>query len=535
MALYSLKFLAFVALVAFVYYIVPKKWQWSVLLIASYGFYIASGIENLAYILFTTVFTFLSALYMQRLRDKQQLKIEALGEEVTKEQKRELKKEVQKKVHTVQVLTVLLNLLVLAAIKCLNLVIGGLNDAFALFKWDASMPLINIIVPLGLSYYTFNCIGYLIDVGRGKHAAEKNIGKFALFTSFFPSIVQGPLFRYNDVGVQLTQTHKFNYDNVKYGAQLILWGLFKKLIIADRIAPVVKTIFAEGFEYTNGSQIFFGVLMYSFQIYGDFSGGTDITRGTAQMLGIELPMNFERPFFATSMADFWRRWHMSLGAWMREFVFFPIMLCKPVTAISKKFRKAFGPHAAKMVPSVAAPMVVFFLIGIWHGVTWQYIVNGLYNALLISSTVALTPFYEKLAKWLHINTEAFSWRIFQMLRTFGLLCISRIIVKAPSLGEAFRMIKTMFTSIDISFIIGKDGGMFELGIDKSGMIVLLLAIALLLVIGILQESGMKIRETLAKQNLIFRWGLILLLLGVVIVFGVYGPEYDASAFIYGRF
>lgn len=535
MALNSLNFLVFLGFVVLIYYIVPKKYQWAVLLVASYGFYLSSGLEHVVYILFTTIFTFCAGLYMQRIRDKQQLVIDALGEEATKEQKRELKKQASAKVHTVQVVTVLVNLGVLATIKCLNIAIGGLNDLFSLFKWDASMPFVNIIVPLGLSYYTFNCIGYLIDIGRGKHAAEKHLGKFALFTSFFPSIIQGPLFRFNDVGLQLQQEHKLDYDNIKYGAQLILWGFFKKLVIADRVAPVARTIFAEGFEYTNGSQIFFGVLMYSFQIYGDFSGGTDITRGAAQMLGIDLPVNFERPFFATSMADFWRRWHMSLGAWMREFVFFPIMLCKPVTAISKKFRKRFGNHAAKMVPSVAAPMVVFFLIGIWHGVTWQYVVNGLYNALLISSTVALTPFYEKLAKWLRINTEAFSWRLFQMLRTFGLLCISRVIVKAPSIGEAFRMIKTMFTSFSPGFLAGTTGEIYTYGLDKSNMVVLALALALLLVIGILQESGMKIRESLSRQNLVFRWGMLLALLAVILVFGIYGPEYDASAFIYGRF
>jgi len=523
------------AIVVVVYYIAPKKYQWVVLLLASYGFYLSSDARHVYYIILTTIFTFCSGLLIQRLRDKNQERIDALGEEATKEEKRELKKQVQKKVHLIQVVTVLTNLGVLATLKCLDLAIGVLNDAFSFFKWDASMPFVNLIVPLGLSYYTFNCIGYLIDLGRGKHAAEKHLGKFALFVSFFPSIVQGPLFRFNDVGVQLQQPHKLDYNNLKYGAQLILWGFFKKLVIADRVAPVARTVFAEGFEYTNGSQIFFGVLMYSFQIYGDFSGGTDITRGAAQMLGIDLPVNFERPFFATSMANFWQRWHMSLGAWMREFVFFPVMLCKPVTAISKKVRKRFGPHAAKMVPSVAAPMVVFFLIGIWHGVTSQYIVNGLYNALLISSTVALTPVYEKLAQKLRINTEAFSWRLFQMLRTFILLCISRIIVKAPSLGEAFRMIKTMFTSVSFGFLSGNDKQIYTLGIDKDNLTVLFFAILVLLVVGILQESGVKIRESLSKQNLIFRWGMVLLLFAAVIIFGVYGPEYDASAFIYGNF
>lgn len=244
-------------------------------------------------------------------------------------------------------------------------------------------------------------------------------------------------------------------------------GFLQKLVIADRLAPITQTVFSPGFTDYNGSQIFFGVLAYSFQIYGDFSGGTDITRGAAQMMGIELPVNFERPFFATSMADFWHRWHASLGAWMREFVFFPVMLCKPVTALSKKFRKAFGSHAGKIVPSVAAPFVVFFLIGIWHGLSWQYITNGLYNAILISSSVALAPVYDKLGKALRINTEAATWRLFQMLRTFTLLCISRVIVKAPSIGDAFKMIKAMFTSFDPDFLLGFDGEIYTYGVDEK--------------------------------------------------------------------
>ena len=525
MALNSLTFLIFLAVVVLIYYIVPKKIQWVVLLVASYGFYLSSGLDHVIYIIATTLFTYGAGRLMQSFRDKQKKEIAAMGE-ITKEKKRELKKVVAKKVRVVQVITVLVNLGVLAYVKYLNFFIDGLNDIFSLFAWDASVPMINVIVPLGLSYYTFNTIGYIVDVGRGKHPAEKHIGKYALFVSFFPSIVQGPLFRYGDVGMQLQQTHKFDYNNVKYGAQLIMWGFFKKLVIADRLAPITQTVFSPGFTDYNGSQIFFGVLAYSFQIYGDFSGGTDITRGAAQMMGIELPVNFERPFFATSMADFWHRWHASLGAWMREFVFFPVMLCKPVTALSKKFRKAFGSHAGKIVPSVAAPFVVFFLIGIWHGLSWQYITNGLYNAILISSSVALAPVYDKLGKALRINTEAATWKLFQMLRTFTLLCISRVIVKAPSIGDAFKMIKAMFTSFDPDFLFGFDGEIYTYGVDEKSLWVVFFAIMILLVIGVLQERGMKIRETISKQNFIFRWAVFLGLLAIILVFGAYGPSYD---------
>ncbi len=535
MALNSLPFLLFLAAVTAVYYVVPKKFQWVVLLVASYGFYLSAGYKSLFYILGTTLFTYAAGRVMQKIRDDFQTKLSSLGADATKEEKQQMKKSVTKKIHQIQVLTVLVNLGVLAYVKYLNFFLGTANEAFALFKWDVTLPLVNMLAPLGLSYYTFNSIGYLIDVGRGKLKAERNIGKFALFTSFFPSIVQGPLFRYGDVGVQLHTPHQFDYENVKFGAQLILWGFFKKLLIADRVSVISAAIFNPDFVDYSGSHVFFGVLAYSFQIYCDFSGGIDITRGAAQMLGINLPLNFERPFFAISMADFWRRWHMSLGAWMREFVFYPIMLSRPVTAVAKVARKRFGGHAGKIVPSVAAPLVVFFLIGIWHGLTWQYICNGLYNAILISASVALAPVYKKLAEKLKINTESFSFRLFQMARTFILLCISRIIVKAPSITDAGKMIKAFFTDVDLHFITGISGEIFKFGVDRLEMFMLFIFLLVLLVVGVLQENGMKLRETIAKQNIVFRWTIYLVALAVILIFGTYGPAYDAKSFIYGAF
>lgn len=226
---------------------------------------------------------------------------------------------------------------------------------------------------------------------------------------------------------------------------------------------------------------------------------------------------------------------MSLGAWMREYVFYPVMLCKPVASLSKKMRKKHGTYAGKLVPSVAAPMVVFFLIGIWHGLSKQYITNGVYNALLISGSVALTPVYEKLIKIFKVNTEAFSFRIFQILRTTLLLFISRIIVRAPSITEAGRMIKAFFTDFDFNFLFGLDGRIYELGVSKQEMSLLIVAIAILTVISVLQENGMKIRETLSKQNIVFRWAVIIALIVFIVIFGTYGPAYDARSFIYGNF
>ena len=534
MALNSFTFLLFLAVVVLVYYIVPKKYQWAVLLAASYGFYLSSGFAHVFYIIGTTLFTYLSSHWMQHLRDKQNDEIKKLGDSITREEKNAMKKAGAAKIRRIQFATVFINILVLATVKYLNFFIGKFNDAFSLFEWNSNEPFINILVPLGLSYYTFNSIGYLIDVGRGKLKAEKHFGKFALFVSFFPSIVQGPLFRYGDVGVQLQQEHKFDYDQVKYGAQLILWGFFKKLVIADRISAIPGTIFNANFTNYTGSEIFLAVVAYSFYIYFDFSGGTDITRGAAQMLGIELPENFNQPFFSNSMADFWRRWHMSLGAWMREYVFYPIMLCKPVASLSKKMRKKYGVYYGKLVPSVAAPFTVFFLMGIWHNITSQYVVNGLYNAFLISSSVAMEPVFKKMTEKLHINTEAFSWRLFQILRTTALLFISRIIVRAPSLMEACRMIKRMFFNFDFKLFL-TDGAIYNYGVGKKDFWLLVFAIGILTVVSILRENGMKIRESLAKQNLVFRWGVMLILIMLIVVYGMYGSEYSSSAFIYENF
>jgi len=534
MAFTSFRFLLFLFFVVVFFYLVPKKFQWIVLLLASFSFYVAGGFQGVFYILGTTLLTYAAALWIQRIRNATQVQIKNAGQSMTKDQARALNKAAARRIHRIQASTVLFHLFVLAFIKYLDFFIRNVNEFFAGFGWNTDFPLAHLFVPLGLSYYTFNSIGYLIDVGRGKQTAEKHFGRFALFVSFFPSIVQGPLNRYNDLGVQLKQEHSFDYNNVKFGAQLMMWGFYKKMVIADHLAPMVRQLFAIGYSGYNGSEVFLAALAYSFQIYGDFSGGIDITRGAAQMLGITLPVNFERPFFATSLADFWRRWHMSLGAWMKEYVFFPVMLSKPVTALSKVVRKRYGSYAGKMVPSVAAPMVVFFLIAIWHDIDKQYILNGLYNAFIISSSVALAPVYKKLAQRLRINTESFGFRLFQMLRTFFVLCISRIIVKAANIAEVFKMLKALFTNFNLEVLhhLGEDQ---FYGIGSKELIVVVVALLVVLVVSILQERGVKMRETISRQKLGIRWLLSLGLLAVILVFGIYGPSYDASSFIYGDF
>ena len=525
----SFGFLAFLALVVLLYYLVPKRFQWCLLLAASYAFYLFSGIKQVFFIIATTLVSFYAGLIMQKMRDEFRARTE-----LTKEEKRELKKTVSKKIHRVQTLAVLIDLGILVVVKYLNFINENLNGLFRLFRFDASLPFINIIVPLGISFYSFMSIGYLLDVGRGKYDAERHLGKFALFVSFFPSIVQGPISRFDDVGRQLQQEHTFDYDNLAFGAQLILWGFFKKLVIADRTAVLVSTIFAaDPADITApGSMFFFGVLAYAVQIYADFSGGIDITRGAAQILGIDLPQNFQRPYFSTSVADYWRRWHISLSNWMRDYVFYAIMLSKPVKNLSKFARKNISAHAGKGVPTVIPSFIVFLLIGIWHGADWRFVAFGLYNAIVVSASVALEPVFKWLTEKLRINVEVFSWRFFQIVRTFLLLCVPKLLVRSPSLRTAFQILKKIIRNFDLDFIFNLKGYYYNLGLDSKSMFVLFISLLVLLTVSILQESGMEIRKTIAKQNLYFRWGIYLLLLTAVLVFGMYGPAYNAADFIY---
>lgn len=533
----TFEFIAFLAAVLVVYYIIPKKFQWIVLLAASYAFYLLDGVAQVAYIAGSTVITYTSAMIMQKKRDRYKQKLADLSKngEVSREEKQQMKKEAGTSIHRVQVITILIQLGILVVVKYLNFMLGVADSVVGLFTDGVSISGISILVPLGISFYTFMSIGYIIDIGKGKYEAERNIGKLALFVSFFPSVIQGPINRFDDMGRQLFEGHKLEYDNLKYGAQLMMWGFFKKLVIADRVAPFVGTIFSSGYEKYSGTALFVGVLGYAVQIYADFSGGIDIASGAAQMLGILMPKNFERPYFSETLAEYWRRWHITLGAWMREYVFFPIMLSKFVSNLSKRAKNKFGNQAAKIVSSVITTFTVFLLIGIWHGSSWQYVAFGLYNATIVALSVALEGVFVKINTKLKINTECFSWKLFRIVRTFLITGGSKILVKAPGLSAAIVIFKKIFTDFDFDFLFGVDGEIYNLGIDSKNMTILMLSLLVLLVVSILQEKGIKLRETLAKQNIVFRWLVYITAIVVILVFGMYGPEYNAVDFIYRKY
>lgn len=514
MSFVSVGFLIFLAVVIFLYYCVPKKFQWLFLLAGSYAFYLSGGLYMLFFILLTTVTVFCGGLWMQRIKDRSKSKKAA--------------KKINKRILLGEVF---LNFGILLLLKYYNFAAVNIGSFFGLFHYDVSLPLINMVLPLGISFYTFQAIGYSIDVYRDKYKAETSLPRFALFISFFPQIIQGPISRYDQLGPQLKEKHYFQYENLTFGLQLMLWGYFKKMVIADRAGVLVSQVFS-GYEQYDGLQTFVAMVLYAIQIYADFSGGIDMTRGAAQMMGIDLVDNFRRPYFATSVAEYWRRWHMSLTNWMRDYIFFPITLSKRSAKIGKWGKKHIGGTIGKQLPAYLPTFVTFTLIGIWHGAGWGFIVYGLYNSCVIILGMMFTPVFKRMKTGLHINEKSNGWMVWGILRTFLIMVYGKTISRAESLPAAFSMIrKSVFWFGDGSLL----HRLTSMGLNGANLILLLLATGVFIIASVIQEKGIEIRPAIAGKPLPVRWAAYLALIISIIIFGVYGEGYSASEFVYRNY
>ncbi|WP_304508233.1 MBOAT family O-acyltransferase [Anaerotignum sp.] len=532
MAFTSVQFVVFLLLAATSYFLTPKRYRWVTLLIVNYIFYFMAGAWYFIYLLATTITIYFAGLKLGNMAAKNKAAFAVAKKDLDKEQKKAWKSNFTKKKRRVLIPALLFNFGILAVLKYSGFVGINLNALFAKLSMGVEIPIRSFLLPLGISFYTFQSVAYLIDVYREKYEPERNLAKFALFISFFPQIVQGPIGRFNDLAEQLYRPNSFSFERVKFGVQLMLWGAFKKLVIADRAKVIVDTVF--GFPETfGGTYVAVAAVIYCIQLYGDFSGGIDIATGAAQILGIQLEKNFERPYLATSIPDFWRRWHITLGAWFRDYVFYPLSLSKFFMKVGKKGRKVFGNYIGKLLPVLIPQFIVFFLIGIWHGAEWKYIAFGFYNGTLIVLGILFDQPLKKLMEKLQIKTECFSWHFFQVLRTFILVALGKIITRAPGVSASAYLMHSMVRNWDADILT--NGGLLKLGLDTQDLWVLLFSTLVLLCISLLQESGIQIREALSKQNLLFRWIIYLAAIFSLILFGVYGLNYNASDFIYRGF
>ena len=368
MSFINMEYFLFIAVGIILYYVMPKRIQWVVLLVMSYAYYLSFKVEAVVYMIFTTLVTFAAGLIIERVDSKGKVWLAENKETITREEKKSFKEKIKAKKKLVMLIAVVLDFGLLAFVKYTNFFIENINGLIG-----NRISAVDILVPLGISFYTFQSVSYVLDVYWGKVKPERNPFKFALFVSFFPQIMQGPIGRFGTLAPQLLAPHKFNLTQIEFGLQRIFWGFFKKLILADRTSVYVYEVFVNNYQAYNGLYIIVGLLMYTVQLYADFSGGMDIVIGTAQMFGIEMDENFKRPFFSKSIGEFWRRWHITLGTWMKDYIFYPFSLSKVFNKIGKFTKDKFGKNVGQTIPICLANLLIFFIVGVWHGAAWKYI------------------------------------------------------------------------------------------------------------------------------------------------------------------
>lgn len=500
MSLISMEFLLFVAAAVIGYYLIPGKYQWIWLLGFSYIYYAASGIRIIFFLVYTTVTTYAAGRMIEKIEEKVWRKRIVIG-------------------------CLLLNFGMLAALKYTNFVIQNLNTIF-----HAGLSFQSVILPLGISFYIFQSMGYILDVYWKRCKAEQNLFRFALFVSFFPQLLQGPIGRFSRLSKQLYEVHVFDLQKLQFALQLMLWGFFKKIVLADRAAEAVNQVSANYMGYA-GVTVIAALLLYSLQIYMDFSGGMNVVEGVAELFGIELDRNFKRPYFAVSVTDFWHRWHITLGTWMKDYVFYPVSLSGWMGRFGKKARRIFGKKTGRLLPICLANIIVFLAVGVWHGAEWKYIVYGLYNGLIIAVSSLLEPAYKKGIEIFHINPKSRGWHVWQMLRTFLIVNISWYFDIAPDLSATFVMMKNTVAGFSLSVLW--DGSLMMLGLDMLDYLILLFGCLIVFIISFLQERGVKIREEIGKRPLVLRWALYGLLVFGIPMFG--HVMTTAGGFIYAQF
>lgn len=526
----SYEFLGFIAVLFLVYYLVPKKCQWPLLLAASYLFYFIAGADYLVYIVATTVTTYFAALKIEKNAGRQGAYLKEHKAEMSKEEKSAYKNG-QKRIRIRWAAAcILINLGILALVKYSNFFISNVNQIWNAFGQEGQISFLDLALPMGISFYTFQAVGYLVDVYRGTVPAEKNLFKLALFISFFPLLIQGPISRFGDLAKSLYEKHSFEGKTVAYGLQRILWGYFKKLVIADRVFSGVSTIIGEPSAY-QGAYVFVGMLFYTLQLYADFTGGIDITIGIAQVMGITVQENFNRPYFSKSLKEYWRRWHISMCSWFRDYVFYPVSTCKPMQKFTKFSRRTLGEAVGRRLPMYLSSFVVWFATGIWHGASWNFIVWGLANWLILMVSEEFEPLYAKFHKRFAF-AETRGYQVFQIGRTFLLICALNIFDCYASLAETFLAFVSLFTVANFSILW--DGSLLNLGLTALDYGILAAGVVILLLVSLSQRNG-HVRDKIAKYPYPVRFAVWYGLFLIVLLTGAYGIGYDASQFIYNRF
>ncbi|MCL2671617.1 MAG: MBOAT family protein [Clostridiales bacterium] len=508
MNLISLQFLVFCIALLVLYYLVPKRFQWWLLLLGSAVFFLLTGTPyTIIYLLISIVSAWLAGRYIQTQNNRRRKRAVFIAE-------------------------IILNVGMLAALKYTNFLLSTTESLVNLFGANLSLGTVSWVSAIGISFYTLQVVGYLCDVYWGISQAQRNPFKFALFVSYFPQISSGPISRYHQLEELLFAGHGFDHKTVTFGLQRMLWGFFKKLVIAERLTAFVNSVYGAPHTY-QGAYIWLGTVAFLIQLYADFSGNMDIVLGLSESLGIRLTENFRAPLFARNVQAFWQRWHITLGAWFKDYVMFPILRSRAWAKMGRRLKTRFGKNTARRIPAWLGMLVLWVGIGIWHGNGWQFIFQGLWFFCIIVLGQLCAPLFDTLRRKLCIREKSFIWHLFQSLRTCLLFAVGLVFFRAQSLNHAFGMLFSAVTVFNPGAIFSVQT-LALLG-GWENLRIVLPAIALLLFVDVLHARGNSLRAWAARQNIALRWVLYYALLFAVLLFGMYGGGYSPGEFIYGGF
>ncbi|MDO5455320.1 MAG: MBOAT family O-acyltransferase [Eubacteriales bacterium] len=526
MAIYTnLYLLVFLPAVLVIYGITPKRFRWAVLLAASYALYISFSQALVLVLMGTSLFTFLIGRRMGKIGDEC---AEALKSCKDRKQKNEIKKGFQKRRLLVLRLGVLVLLGILFYVNYYNFVAQNMN--ILLGKLGAQLPMARVLFPMGISFYTLEAIGYMADVYWERYPAEQHLGKMALFLSFFPQIMEGPIARYPDTADALFAGEPLRIENLNEGFLRIIWGLFKKMVVSDRLSYLITYIYGNYKEY-HGSFIVLAAVGYTVQLYMEFSGSIDIVIGCGKLFGVTVPENFNQPFSAQSAAEFWRRWHMSLGNWFKNYVFYPITVSPLVKNWNKTARKKYGKYWAMVGTSAMALFPVWVATGVWHGAGWQYLFYGMYYFVILLLGVALEPLKEKRNAKLGISTDMWWFKWLRIFKTWIIIFVGELFFNAPSLKAGFHMFFSIFGDFHISSL----WIYFPEAITAGDVVAIVVGSIIVWIVGFAKESGIDVRGKILGARLPAKWCVYYAIIFAILIFGAYGTGYQPVDLIYAGF
>lgn len=530
----SYEFIIFLLLVFVLYYLIPKKGQWILLLLANFAFYTYADVRYPLFLIMTATTVYGAARWMtcysgELEQYKQQIKSGEIPKP-TREEKKQYCKKIQNKKKRVMLICLFVNLGILAVVKYTNFAISNINF-FVEKAGETPFSFVDMIVPLGISFYTFQAIGYLLDVYWEKCEPQRNYFRFLLFVSFFPQLIQGPISRYKDLSWTLYGEHSFDWCQIRFGLERILWGYFKKLVIADRVFLAVASL-AENPKYYTGGFVLVEMLFYALQLYADFTGGIDITIGIAQVLGIRVEENFIRPYFSKNIAEYWRRWHISMGTWFRDYIFYPCSISRPIKSLTTFCKRHFGMAVARRIAVYIASVLVWLATGIWHGAEWRFVIWGLLNGVIILISEECEPLYDRFHKRFPDIGKTVVYRGFQVIRTFFLMSCLRLFDVYGSVRGTLRQFVHMFTQIGKHPVTGKE--LLDLGLSVYDYAILGVGILAMFMVSMVGRRG-DVREKISQKPYVIRYLVFVTLFFVVLLFGNYGQGYDVQQFIYNQF